>query len=290
MIGKVRTTDQLGRQAVFALTAALIALGSVLAMPPRATSADSYPSACPELTDSITRLYYAYLQRPPSANEFHIWTDRYQRGETTLADISSSILRSNDFLQAHGSLSDQQFVQVTYQNLRNQRPSGDDLTHWTTVIERGYPRALMVLSMSETEEFTLATNTVPPLAGYHQWYPAGTHWYCGTGTDEQHSVIQLGPGTFYVDLLFRHTPEEAESATTSDAAAFSLQVPTRRPVLLGQGVLSGSSYDFRWDQRVDTRSALGGFISVTADASTSWTIVFSPRSIGEKRHGWEIRP
>ncbi len=272
-----------------ALTAMFLSLGVVVLIPPSATSADSYPSACPEMTDSITRLYYAYLQRPPNANEFHIWADRYQRGEATLADISSSILRSDDYLEHHGTPSDRQFIEATYREIRDARPSAADLNHWTTVIERGYPRALMVLTMTETEEFTEATNTVPPLSGYHQWYPPGTHWYCGSGTDEQHSVIQLGPGTFYADLMFRNT-DDGESTTPGATGAFSLQVPTRRPVLLGQGLLPASAYDFRWDQRIDTNTSLGGFISVTADASTSWTIAFSPRSIGEHRHGWEIRP
>lgn len=267
------------------VAAVALCLSAVLALPPHPTSADSYPSACPEITDSITRLYYAYLQRPPDPNEFHIWVDRYKRGEATLADVSSSILRSDDYLQLHGTPSDRQFIEAMYRNIRQSRPSAEDLSHWTSVIERGYPRALMVLTMTETEEFTEATDTVPPLAGYHQWYPSGTHWYCGTGTDEQHSVIPLGPGTFYVDLLFRNTGEADDST-----GVFSLQVPTRRPVLLGQGALPENSYDYRWDQRVDSNGSLGGFISVSADQETSWTIVFSPRSIGDKRHGWEIRP
>lgn len=278
------TTPPRRRRTLPVLLAAVLGLAGAALAPPRVTAADSYPSECPEITDSITRLYYAYLQRPPDANEFHIWAGRYQRGEATLGDISSSLLRSDAYLNQHGAPSDRQFIEATYRTIRDERPSQADIDHWVSVIERGYPRAQMVLTMSETEQFTRATNTVPPLAGYNQWYPAGTHWYCGSGSDARLSVIPLA-GSFHVDMLFRNT-----DTTGLAGGAFMLQIPTRQPVTLAQGVLPGSSYDYRWDQRVESRRSLGGFISISAEPQTSWAIVFHPQSIGPKRHGWEIRP
>lgn len=278
------TTPFGGRRLLVLMLVAVFGLAGSVLTPPRASLADSYPSDCPELTDSITRLYYAYLERPPNANEFHIWSGRYQRGESTLYDISSSLMRSDAFKNRYGTPSDRQFIQIAYRNIRDERPGTDDMKHWSTVIDRGHPRALMVLAMTETEQFTRATATARPLAGYDQWYPPGTHWYCGSGTDNEHSVIALGRSA-HIDVLFKNT-----SLNDFEYTPFTLEIPSRRPLVLAQGQLPGMAYDYRWDQRIETNRDMGGFLSVTADNNLDWSVVIYPESIGPNRSGWQIRP
>lgn len=77
---------------------------------------------------------------------------------------------------------------------REPDPVGWD--HWTNSLNRGYGRGAVMLAFSESQEYTDLTATVPPMAGYLQWYTAPVTFQCGTG-----NAVVPAVGTSYVDIM-----------------------------------------------------------------------------------------
>ena len=79
-----------------ALVAAALAGGSIVVGPAPAV-AQSAPSSCPAMTDSVTRLYHAFFRREPDADGFRHWVRQYQTGAMSLEQIADAFLRSQEF-------------------------------------------------------------------------------------------------------------------------------------------------------------------------------------------------
>ena len=258
---------------------ALVGLTSVVAPPPaQATTA----SACPEMTDSIRRIYLAYFGREPNAYEAHSWTNKYMNGDMNLPQIAGELVHSREFANLWGSRTSAEFVTLMYQRTSRPDPAAETLHHWTRVLNTGYTRGEMTLALTESEHYVQLTNTSIPLSGYLRWYPPGTHWYCGSGPRSAVSVRPLTGQVLLVDRLVRN-----EGAGASQFEIATIEGGFQNAVL-GSGVLPGRSADYMWAGVLSGDGFYGSALQIIAPETTRWAVVFYPRTIGRNRLGWQI--
>lgn len=157
---------------------------------------DLHPSSCPQLTDSVYRLYTAYFLREPDTTGWNYWLDVYGRTPASLETISWSFAASDEFRLRYGSLNNRDFVRLVYANVLDRAPDPVGWDHWTNALNRGYGRGAVMLAFSESAEYTNLTGTAAPMAGYLQWYTAPVTFRCGAGNGR---VGTAGAG--YLDLM-----------------------------------------------------------------------------------------
>ncbi len=266
------------------LLVAVTMLGSILLAGPTAgIDADSHPdSACPEMTDSIRRIFIALFLREPDLNEAFHWTNQYGSGQANLAAITTDLARSAEFNRQHGSLTSSEFVELMYRNTRNPPPSQQILDHWTRILNTGYPRGEMALTLIESEDFVRKTATARPLSGYLRWYPPGTHWYCGSGTVEGLSIRPLTGPVVFADRLITNEGDEPD-----EVLMVTLEQGLGNAVM-AQSTLPPRVTDYSWMGTFSGDGFYGGALTVGAGESTRWIAVFYTQSIGHSRLGWQI--
>ena len=264
---------------------ARLLLGAILvvaapAAVPTPASADSYPSLCPAMTDSITRLYYAYFQREPDPDGFNYWVQHYKSGDMSLEEISDSFANSPEFVD-RDLISSATYTTWLYRNLLERAPTGDELDHWTRALDGGYPRGSVTLTLTESYDYVVRTGTVKPLSGYLRWYPDGTHWYCDIGA----ATVQVRPllGDVWADYYFKNRGDEAD-----EISLWTLEDDRSLAVRMNSATLSAGFTDYNWDGVFVGDGDYGSFIDVETGATSDWIVVFYPRSIGEDRLGWQL--
>jgi hypothetical protein len=137
---------------------------------------------CPWITDSIVRLYSAYLSRPPDAGGFIYWLNFYENG-IGLEEISENFALSQEFVNTYGTLNSADFVALVYRNVLGREPDQGGFNYWKGLLDSGaISYGGTMLSFSESKEYVLRTGTVRPAAGYLLWFDEGTNFYCGIGS------------------------------------------------------------------------------------------------------------
>ncbi len=283
----VETDVVTGRRTVLGSAISLLFVITSLALGPAtpvsATEETAVPpSSCPELTDSIRRLYLAYFNREPDADGFTGWVEKYQSGEADLPTISEELAISDEFAVRYGSLSDDRFVELVYRNVLRRSPEENGRDHWVSALSAGYPRGLLMLAFSESEEFVRRTDTARPLAGFLTWYPEGVHWYCGAGSAPQIEITPLAGERISADFMFHNNGDstsEVELHTMTDG---------QRQVAMAEATMPPGVTLYRWDGLFSGDDAYGNGLEIQAGPSTGWAVVFYPRSIGPQRLGWQI--
>lgn len=273
------------RRLCFSILAVMVA-ALTIAIPVSPVGAESYPSSCPEMTDSITRLYRAYFLRQPDAIGFHYWTNVYKNGEDGLEDISEYFFRSSEFQSRYGQTDNDDYVELVYRNVLRRAPDPRGRRHWIQSLEQGYSRGALMVAFSESEEFVRRTNTAIPLAGYLRWYPEGAHWYCGTGAVGLLSVIPLTGEPLFADYLVRNNNQSA-GAQVESFGLYTVENGLRN-VTMAEGTVAPGATDYRWDGVFAGDGFYGTDISIAVGPNTSWVVVFYPRSIGRDRLGWRL--
>ena len=253
---------------------------ALLLVPPSYAEADSYPSPCPAMTDSITRLYQAYFGRDPDRQGFNYWIDGYQSGAMSLEEISEAFARSPEF-STRNLGSNQAFVTWMYRNLLGRDPVGDEFDARVQALDNGFPRGSLMLTLTESYEYVLSTNTATPLAGYLKVYPKGTHWYCSTGSATV-SVNDL-VNEVWADYYFNN-----RGAFDDPISLWTLYGDQTRAVNMSTATLPAGYSDYNWDGVFRGDGDYGRLIEVRTGNQTDWIVVFYPRSIGEDRLGWEL--
>lgn len=257
-----------------------------IAIPVSPVDAESYPSGCPEMTDSITRLYQAYFLRQPDRVGFHYWTNVYKNGDAGLEDISDYFFRSSEFQSRYGQTDNDDYVELVYRNVLRRAPDPQGRRHWIRSLERGYSRGALMVAFSESEEFVRRTNTAIPLAGYLRWYPEGAHWYCGTGAVELLSVLPLAGEPLFADYMIRNN-NQAAGAQAEPFGLYTVENGMRN-VTMAEGTIAAGATDYRWDGAFAGDGFYGTDINVAVGPNTSWIVVFYPRTIGRDRLGWRL--
>lgn len=103
--------------------------------------------------DPTTRLYFAYFLRIPDKGGLTFWIGR-KRGGWLLRTISDNFAGSSEFERRYGSLTNQEFVELIYNNLfaRVGDPGGID--YWTRKLDtRAESRGGVMAQFSESSEY-----------------------------------------------------------------------------------------------------------------------------------------
>jgi len=280
--GRHRPSAPLAAAALGLLLVATAVAGGRAAVWPTPAAAQSEPSPCPAMTDSVNRLYHAFFRRAPDADGFRHWVRQYQTGSMSLEQIADAFLRSREFAARQLS-SNHAFVDWLYTDVLGPdvpRTRADD---WIRTLNAGYSRSTAVLTFTESFEYVRRTSTVKPLAGYLRWYPAGTHWYCGTGPTTR--PVNPLTGVLWADYYLAN-----RSPADDQVAVWTMEAVGHRHVTLVEETLRRNSTDYNWDGAFNGDGEYGRYIEVKAGTDTDWIVVFYPHSLGPERLGWQLTP
>ncbi len=233
-------------------------------------------TACPEVTDSIVRLYSAYFLRAPDQGGFDSWLGAYATADWSLPRISGFFATSDEFVARYGSRTNAEFIDLIYSNLFGRAADPEGRAFWIGQLDSGArDRGTVMLNFSESEEYVLLTRSITPLAGFFNSYPVGTTFQCGFGS----ARVDVGTGLRYVDIAFYNpTTTPAEYEIKSVQGGQLIDEITRTV-----GALDTDSY---FNRTLNRTTAL----DFTVPAGVGWMVVISPTPLPEERAGWIITP
>ena len=115
----------------------------------------------------------------------------------TLAQVSQSFAESAEFVSRYGSLSNDSFVNLVYQNVLGRQPDAAGKAHWLGQLNAGLSRGNLMIGFSESfENKILTTNSVPITMGYIGMLRRApdatgyTYWLAET-TAGRHSTLEF---------------------------------------------------------------------------------------------------
>ena len=268
--------------ALVALTALLLSIsGPAGADSDRPTSAallERPPwtdTACPAMTDSITRLYTAYFNRQPEQGGFEFWMDAYSQGGWNLDRMSRQFSVSEEFVDTYGMLTNAEFVDLIYWNIHGREADPTGRAFWTAELDSGrMTRGRVMIFFSESEEYVTATQTALPLAGYLGWYPEGTTWSCGMGV----GTIRLSPNVSYTDIFLDNFSREAQPYTI-----LSYDPNYADPLVETVNTIATNGYHYYANARL---SPAYGYLEFQMSNDVWWIVVDAPLPMVESRPGW----
>ena len=157
------------RRALFTFVAALLALSTLGLLAPIAPvaaapmpAATTAASVDPGVRDSVVRLYQATFDRAPEAEGLDYWLTFYVRG-MPLTTIAEHFMTSPEWQARVGSPDDARFVDLLYRNVLGRAADESGSAYWQDQLRRGYPRAALVVSFSESSELVQRTGTAAPV-------------------------------------------------------------------------------------------------------------------------------
>lgn len=113
------------------LAVALVSGVGVVRADAHGTEFEHYTES-PELTSAhadVFRLYWAFFDREPDLDGATYWVDRYDRC-ASLPDITWSFSNSDEFMARYGSLTDEQYVDLVYNNVLGRQPDEEGRRYW----------------------------------------------------------------------------------------------------------------------------------------------------------------
>ncbi len=141
----------------YALALALMGWTALMISPVAAqpTEFESYATSG-DLTEAhadVFRLYWAFFDREPEVGGAQYWVSRYDQCDSLL-DITWSFSNSGEFLARYGTLSDQQYIDLVYQNVLDRSPDDSGRQYWLALLGQGdLIRAEVMLYFSLSQEF-----------------------------------------------------------------------------------------------------------------------------------------
>ena len=106
----------------------------------------------------IVRLYFAYYLRIPDYAGLMFWIDAYNSG-WSLGGISDFFASSPEFITTYGSLTNEQFVTLVYQNVLGRAPDAGGYAFWVDELNSGRrTRGRVMLEFSESTEYKGLSN------------------------------------------------------------------------------------------------------------------------------------
>jgi hypothetical protein len=101
----------------------------------------------------LVRLYKAYYKRWPDAGGYDYWIRKMKTG-TSLTKVSDFFATSNEFKTKYGSVSNEEFVLLVYNNVLNRTPDPGGYNYWVKRLnEKKITRGGVMLQFSESSEF-----------------------------------------------------------------------------------------------------------------------------------------
>ena len=103
----------------------------------------------------IARLYFAYFLRIPDYGGLTFWTSYFRAGHS-LSEISDAFALSGEFTSRYGALTNDQFVNLVYQNVLNRAADAGGKSYWLGQLNGGMSRGSMMTGFSESSEYQSA--------------------------------------------------------------------------------------------------------------------------------------
>ncbi|MGN6693652.1 MAG: trypsin-like serine protease [Aquihabitans sp.] len=104
-------------------------------------------------TGGVTRLYSAYFLRNPDASGLSYWWKQINGGKS-LFTISNVMANSNEFKTRYGDLTNQEFVELVYQNVLGRAGDPAGIASWTGKLDQGLKnRGQVMVGFSESNEY-----------------------------------------------------------------------------------------------------------------------------------------
>ena len=232
-------------------------------------------TSCPEITDSITRLYSAFFQRQPDKIGFEFWIDVYASGGWNLDKIARHFVLSDEFVETYGSLNNTEFVDLIYQNVQGRAGEPVGRAFWIEQLDSGQmTRGRVMIFFSESEEYVTSSGTVRPMAGYLGWYPEGTTWVCARGVGS----VELPAVPGFTDVLITNF-ERTDQRYTLVSYDRSFQAP----IVLIDNTLASDFYSY---YRAREFEAGDGYLELDMAGEMYWVVVNYPTAMVEARDGW----
>lgn len=113
-----------------------------------------------QIESAVYRVYVAYFLRAPDTTGFNHWLNAANNG-MSLSDISANFEVSDEFQARYGALSDAEFVSLVYANVLTRNAEGSGQAYWVGELNKGVSRGDVMLGFANSEEFLLATGTLP---------------------------------------------------------------------------------------------------------------------------------
>lgn len=112
----------------------------------------------------VARLYKAYFGRDADTGGMAYWVGRTQK-RTSLNVVSSSFAASSEFKTTYGSLDDQAFVALVYQNVLEREGDAGGRAYWTSQLSSGRSsRGQVMTGFSESGEYGRKTRARTDIA------------------------------------------------------------------------------------------------------------------------------
>jgi len=114
----------------------------------------------PEFGESVAplvRLYTAHFRRSPDFGGLQFWAGQFRNG-MPLTRISGEFARSAEFQATYGSLTDEEFVDLVYNNVFDRNADAGGKTFWLGQLSDGLSRGAMMAQFSESPEYVAQTN------------------------------------------------------------------------------------------------------------------------------------
>lgn len=100
---------------------------------------------------TIQRLYEGLLGRGAETAGISLWNTQLSAG-TSKAAVANSLLNSAEFVSAHGTQTDQQFVTALYQGVLGRPPEAAGLALWTGQLDLGLSRGDLAVAIADSDE------------------------------------------------------------------------------------------------------------------------------------------
>ena len=103
----------------------------------------------------VVRLYFAYFLRIPDYGGLTFWMGYFRAGHS-LVEISDAFAQSPEFTSRYGALTNDQFVDLVYQNVLDRPADASGKAFWLGQLNGGMSRGTMMTGFSESAEFKAA--------------------------------------------------------------------------------------------------------------------------------------
>ncbi len=143
--------------------------------------------------DQVFRLYQAYFRRSPDAAGLEYWVGQRAQG-VSIDAVSQAFAGSAEFAEIYGSVDNQGFVDLVYQNVLGRLGDPQGRAFWVGQLNEGMERGRVMIGFSDSPEFRSQIGPVivewdrtGPIARLYQAYfrrlpdTAGLNYWTGTG-------------------------------------------------------------------------------------------------------------
>lgn len=116
--------------------------------------------------DDAMRLYQTALDRSADQAGAQYWLDNMDAGIDQYANVATSFLISNEYVNKYGTQTNEQFVEQMYQNAFDRSADQAGLNYWLNELNSGVSRGSVVASIAASSEASTDITNVVVVTGF----------------------------------------------------------------------------------------------------------------------------